>query len=54
MTQALIEFENKPDVRADLREMGLKRAGLFLWDRTAQETLEYIQEAVDCHLSGTR
>jgi len=41
----------KPELRADLRELGLKRAADFTWEKAAAETLTVYNEAVRNHAS---
>jgi glycosyltransferase involved in cell wall biosynthesis len=45
LRQGLARLLASEDLRSDLRRRGLKRAGQFSWERTAQETLA-IYEAV--------
>jgi glycosyltransferase involved in cell wall biosynthesis len=40
---ALLAVLTDPELAADLREKGLRRAALFSWERTARATLEALR-----------
>lgn len=48
--QAIGKVLRDPDLAADLRRLGVKRAKEFSWDRTAQLTVDVYREALS--LSG--
>jgi glycosyltransferase involved in cell wall biosynthesis len=44
LSEAIFNLISNPKLREELRNKGLKRAKLFNWDKTAQETLEIYKE----------
>jgi glycosyltransferase involved in cell wall biosynthesis len=43
---AFQKLNESPDLRDELRHRGTARVSLFRWDKTAQQTLEAIHQAV--------
>ena len=46
IAEGMLTLERSADLRAKMRETGLKRAKMFTWQRTAEVTIKVLDEIV--------